>query len=56
MLNPKVAWEDLQDWNIIVGCEFYEGLVAKRNDSPYPFQLRSADVEYPMWQKHRWRF
>ena len=59
LLSPHVLpsqWDDLQYCNRKAGCEFYEGMVAKRNDSPYPFQLRSADVEYPMHQKHRWRF
>ena len=38
------------------GCEFYEGMVAKRNDSIYPMQRRSAEVEFPFWMKHRWAF
>jgi ATP-dependent DNA ligase len=38
------------------GCEFYEGLVAKRADSTYPIQRRSADTEFPFWVKHRWQF
>ena len=35
-------------------CTFYEGLVAKRADSLYPVQLRSATLEFPGWVKHRW--
>jgi hypothetical protein len=35
---------------------YYEGIVAKRGDSKYPFQLRSPDVEFPFWMKHRWAF
>jgi len=53
---PAIAWEQLQAFNKQAGCEFYEGLVAKQDDSLYPIQLRSADVEYPFHQKHRWRF
>jgi len=39
-----------QDWD----ATFYEGLVAKRLDSPYPIQLRSPNAECPLWIKHRW--
>jgi len=35
-------------------CPFYEGLVAKRTDSLYPVQLRSATFEFTGWMKHRW--
>jgi hypothetical protein len=42
--------------NAMLGVEFYEGVVAKRADSPYPLQLRSPDVEFPFWMKHRWAF
>jgi len=27
---------------IALGCDFFEGVVMKRADSPYPVQLRSA--------------
>ena len=53
---PTSAWTELQRANKILGCQFYEGLVAKRQDSTYPIQLRSADEEYPFWIKHRWSF
>ena len=33
-----------------------EGLVAKRTDSEYPFQLRRAEVTFPFWVKHRLHF
>ena len=49
-------WQILQQCNTALGCEFFEGLVAKRTDSPYPIQLRSPDVEFPFWMKHRWAF
>ena len=49
-------WPILQKCNQALHCEFFEGLVAKRNDSIYPVQNRSGDVEYPFWMKHRWAF
>ena len=42
--------------NRALGCEFWEGLVAKRNDSIYPRQRRSAELDFPFWMKHRWAF
>jgi hypothetical protein len=39
--------------NRVLACEFYEGFVAKRTDSPYPLQLRSPSEEFPRWVKHR---
>jgi ATP-dependent DNA ligase len=39
------------DWR----CPFYEGVVAKRTDSLYPVQLRSATLEFTGWMKHRWK-
>jgi len=36
-------------------CPFYVGVVAKRSDSLYPIQLRSAALEYTGWLKHRWK-
>jgi ATP-dependent DNA ligase len=50
------VWRDLQRINKRLGCEFYEGLVAKRADSIYPIQRRSASQEFPFWTKHRWDF
>ena len=49
-------WGELQRLNAKWVCEFYEGLVAKRSDSIYPFQLRSHDIDFPFWMKHRWAF
>jgi len=49
-------WTRLQEINRRLGCEFYEGLVAKRADSLYPMQLRSPDEEFAGWTKHRWAF
>ncbi|HEV2327628.1 MAG TPA: hypothetical protein VGY56_02440 [Verrucomicrobiae bacterium] len=50
------AWHELQRSNQTLGVPFYEGLVAKRADSLYPIQLRSPDLEFPFWTKHRWAF
>jgi hypothetical protein len=55
-------WETLQQCNTALGCggrsgsDFWEGVVAKRNDSIYSRQHRSPEVEFPFWMKHRWRF
>lgn len=35
--------------------DFFEGVVMKRNDSVYPFQLRGASHETPNWRKHRFK-
>jgi hypothetical protein len=53
-MNPAAAWLRLQEVNKALGCELFEGLVAKRVDSTYPLQLRSPDIEFPFWMKHRW--
>ena len=53
---PDTAWQDLQLINRRLGAEFYEGLVAKKADQPYPIQLISPDREFPFWVKHRWKF
>lgn len=53
---PMTLWEELQAANKMLGVPFYEGLVAKRADSIYPMQRRSAEVEFPFWVKHRWAF
>jgi len=61
--SPRIApmyaadvWSHLQEINQRWGCDFYEGLVAKQADSPYPIQLRSPDLDTPAWIKHRWQF
>ena len=54
--DPLTLWQSLQAENQRLGCEFYEGVVAKRADSVYPMQLHSPDAEFPFWMKHRWRF
>ncbi len=52
----ETYWQKLQKINGILGCEFFEGVLAKRADSLYPIQLRSPDREFPFWMKHRWQF
>ena len=38
-LTLQQDWAEMQRLNQQWGAEFYEGLVAKRSDSPYPIQL-----------------
>ena len=53
-------WDILQRCNAALGCkpgsEFWEGIVAKRNDSLYPRQQRNPELDFPFWMKHRWAF
>ena len=49
-------WMFTRRANVTLGCAFYEGVVAKRADKPYPIQLLSAGREFPFWMKHRWTF
>ena len=49
-------WDACAAANRELGCQFYEGLVAKEATSRYPMQLRSASQEFPGWIKHRWAF
>ena len=55
-------WDILQQCNQALGCDgrsgtdFWEGVVAKRNDSLYPRQRRNAELDFPFWTKHRWAF
>ena len=55
-------WSVLQQANLALGSNgkcgthFWEGLVAKRDDSLYPRQRRSPDIEFPFSMKHRWAF
>ena len=46
-------YQRLRDANHALGCVFFEGVVMKRTDSPYPVQLRSATEEFRGWCKHR---
>ena len=46
-------YQRLRAANRALGCDFFEGVVMKRADSPYPVQLRSATEEFRGWVKHR---
>jgi len=39
--------------NARLGCQFFEGVVMKRGNAPYPVQLRSDSEECRTWIKHR---
>lgn len=52
--NPLMSdWKHLQMLNKLWNCEFYEGIVKKKIDSPYQIQLRGADIRTPHWIKYR---
>jgi ATP-dependent DNA ligase len=53
-LDPLEFYHRLKQWNGQWHCPFYEGVVAKRADSLYPVQRRSATLEFAGWMKHRW--
>ncbi len=46
-------YQRLREANRAMRCEFFEGVVMKRADSPYPVQMRSATEEFRGWVKHR---
>ena len=50
------VYESLRRFNQAWKCPFYEGVVGKKESSAYPVQLRSPDLEFAFWQKHRWPF
>jgi len=43
----------LKALNRCLRCDFFEGVVMKRGNSPYPIQLRSETEECRTWIKHR---
>jgi len=53
-VTPMAAWTRLQECNRQLGCELFEGLVAKRLADPYPLQTLDPKREFPFWVKHRW--
>jgi hypothetical protein len=55
-MDAKDMWLALPHINKKWNAEVFEGLVAKKLDSPYPRQLRSPNQESPHWVKHRWDF
>jgi hypothetical protein len=48
-----LLYNRLQEENAAIGLNFYEGLVAKRTDKPYPIQLLDPKKETPWMMKHR---
>lgn len=54
--EAAVAWEKMQAINQRLGCEVYEGVVAKRADAPYEIQLRPPDEKDTNLIKHRWSY
>jgi len=55
-IEPPALYRELKQLNAKWGCEFYEGLVAKRTTDKYPIQLRSSHEEFVGWVKHRWAY
>ena len=53
-INPLELYRQLRQLNARWGCQFYEGVVAKRSTEAYPLQLRSPHQEFVGWVKHRW--
>ena len=51
--NALAFYQRLRAANRVLGRDFFEGVVMKRADSPYPVQLRSATEEFRGWAKHR---
>lgn len=52
--NESLAfYHALRQANNILRAEFFEGIVMKRADAPYPVQLRSPTEECPAMIKHR---
>ena len=43
----------LRQTNRLLQAEFFEGVVMKRADAPYPVQLRSSTEETPCLIKHK---
>ena len=46
-------YQRLREANRALGCDFFEGVVMKRANAPYPVQLRSTTEEFRGWCKHR---
>lgn len=49
-------WTALGAANVILGCEFFEGLVCDKDNAEFPMQLRDAEMKFPFCTKHRWQF
>lgn len=50
------GWRRLQECNKALGCDLFEGVVAKRNRSLYQIQLDSPDKTSTDWIKFRWKW
>lgn len=46
-------YNSLKERNRALGCDFFEGVVMKRANAPYPIQLRSDSEESRVLVKHR---
>lgn len=51
--EARAVYDQLKGLNQQWAVPYYEGLVAKRGDSLYPFHLRADTEEFPGWVKHR---
>jgi hypothetical protein len=51
--DALAIYQRLRAANRALRCDFFEGVVMKRAESPYPVQLRSATEECRGWCKHR---
>jgi hypothetical protein len=47
--DGEMLYEDLRPYS-----GFFEGIVMKKSQSMYPFQLRTSSKETPDWVKHRY--
>lgn len=52
--DPDALWEEAKLANEHLGCEFFEGMVGRRVDRLYGFQLRNPELESCDWCKSRW--
>ena len=55
--NTLLYWDLVKEFNATIGASglnsFFEGVVLKQLDSPYPTQRISPERETPLWTKHR---
>ena len=54
--SELLFWEVLKASNVILGCEFWEGVVCDKDNALFQMQLRSAEIDFPFSTKHRWKF
>lgn len=53
---PGQVWDEAKALNAKLGCEFTEGLIGRKVDACYSFQLNTPDKETAAMIKSRWRF